>query len=245
MAKYRKVKDVRMGSKNMPPKTERQLEASRESGLKTAVLHLSKYQFKKGHVPLNKGKHHTEETLKKIRSNPNIKTFSFKGKHHTTENKLKQSMRMIGRKVNEESKRALIRYLIIKGPSMKNPEIAKRNAEARSLKLPKEVLERVIQDFNSGNSITKIAIEIKVDRAALGKLLKKNGVVIDARERNRLHGKINPNERINQFKKGHEPDYKFKKSHGSFNKKLQEEVKNNEEDNHIIVANLNPTIICN
>ena len=198
MTEYRKVKRIKM-----PPKTKRQLDTSRMNGLKTM---LTKNPMKNPAIvekvrKANLGKKCPKTTLRNILNNPSKIKPGFKGKKHTKESKMKNSMKHLGKKGNAKSREQCLKNVLFNNP-MKNPIIAKKNAESRKLKLPKEILEKVISEFNVGKSISQLGNENKVDPGALSRLLKREGVIINIHERRILYNKINPDIRKTQFKKG-------------------------------------------
>lgn len=218
MIRFRKVKDGRrIGNRN--PKTEKQLEASRESGLKVMLTKNPMYNPKS----LEKLRKSIPEALKKRMKNPNYQRVLFKpgnqfgklrkNRKISEEQKIKLSIKMMGRKGHPGCRENLIRYIILNGHPMENLMIREKAAAARRLKLPKDILDKVIKDFNSEKSIMQIAKEIKVDRSSLSKLLKRVGINFTKEERIRIYNKINPKIRTTQFKKGEMHGTPFKKGY--------------------------------
>lgn len=217
MVEYRKVKDGnRKGNRN--PKTEKQLEASRKSGLKVMLTKNPMYNPKS----LNKLRKSLKKGLEKRRKNPIFQKNLFKkgnqfgklrkNRKISEEQKIKQSMKMMGRKTGRKMNETLIRMIIFNHP-MRNPEFLKKYQEARRLKLPEEVLNKVIKEFQEGKSITQLVEELKINCETLSKLLKRNGIKFTHGERISIYNKINPKIINTQFKKGEKHGTPFRKGY--------------------------------
>lgn len=190
MTKYRKIKNLR----KMPPKTKKQLEASRKSGLYTMLV---KNPMKNPESV----KKMSDKIRGKILSPQNLfkKGNKFgklrKGIKMNEEQKRKISLKKIGVKTgNYEGIKAMMKKSILEGNPMRNPKYVKKFIESRRKKFDKEVLDKIIQDFNAGCSIRQLAKEHKVDQVVLAKMLRRIGVKYTSKERKRMYllGNKNP-----------------------------------------------------
>lgn len=206
MTEYRKIKDMNRPG-NVGNKTNRQIDASRKSGLKVMLTNNPMRNPKS----IEKIKASAPRALEKRRHNPNFKRILFKkgnqfGKLRkntkiSDKQKLMLSIKHLGKPVNPKSNAALMRYLIFNGHPMNNPELVKKCAEANRKKFPVDVLENIKKEFLSGKSITQLAKENKVDRGVLSKILKANQVAVNRGERIRMYNLTNPRIISTQFKK--------------------------------------------
>jgi hypothetical protein len=166
---FKKVKNPnRIGNKK--PKTPKQLEASRNSGLKVMLIKnpMKNPEILKKHTQNKVGRKRPDLTLRNILNNPSrIKPVWNKNKPASEIQKIKQSIKMTGRKIPNHH--------------MKNPKSVKKNLEARKrigkrkkIKMKDWII--IVRRFKKGDSITQLAKDYKMDRGNLGKLLKENPI---------------------------------------------------------------------
>lgn len=123
MIEYRKVKNPNKVG-NRGPKTQKQIEANKKSGLKVMLINnpmknpetVEKVRKRlKGRITSPRTLFKKGNKFGRLRKNTKI----------SEEHKLKQSIKMTGRKGNEKSRQHLIKMVLTKNP-MKNPEISKK-----------------------------------------------------------------------------------------------------------------------
>jgi len=193
MNKFRKIINPNLSHKGIP-KTKKQIEAHRRSGLEVMLL---KNPMKNPEsVEKNRiarlGKKYPKLTLRNILNNPmkNPEILKKHTKNQIGRKNIKISMQRVGIPlIHLEKYQFTTKDRILNNP-MKNPEIAKKNADARRLNFPIEVLDIIITEFNAGKSISQLAKDNKVNRGALSRLLKRNGIKINKGERIALYKKM-------------------------------------------------------
>jgi hypothetical protein len=199
--KYKKIKDLRRKG-NKQEKTEKQVEAHRNAGIKKMIKNnpmknpeIVKKTF--GHPQRNSGRTYFKKgnTLKR-----------FSGKKHSERTKLIIGMKNSGRKSSEKHK-AIAREQMIKDNPMKNPEIVKNYKETRmknkilrtkekkrknALKnenikksqfLPRILITDTLKDnicslYNGNWSIQRISDEIGLSEKPVRRILLEHGIKI-------------------------------------------------------------------
>jgi hypothetical protein len=241
--KFRKIR--RIMKTPLPEKTKKQLEANRDAGIRTSMLYPD--SLKEARLSSNSPK-----AIAKRMKSPAVQKNLFKpgnqiGKlrdkrNMSEEEKMRMSIRMTGKKLSEDTKAKISMSLLGR---IFSEETRKKLGEAKRKKLDKETLELLISYFKNGMSLTELSKELKVDRIVLGKILRRNGINFDAKERNSLSGKNNPNVKRTQFKKGQNlgnkngnrftkgNKFEFKKGNVPWNKG-RKEVKNEANNNTYI-----------